>query len=162
MAKGVDPKTSVPVYLEEDLGLPEAERSVFHLRPLPADVQARIDDESTDMTMVTAPARPKSRKARAEEANKPDDAKPADEAMKQRVTYRHGHNVVETLLEAITDIERYAFGANDTPLVWPGVEAPRAKRLDALSHVGPKHRQELFIKARAMNEVTEEDLGESA
>jgi len=173
MARGVDCEASFPFVLEEDRALPEGDagRSVFHIRPLAADVKARIDDETTDLTQETEEARPMSRDARHELAKRKTaaalgkgtkDEDDGEETTTRKVNYHHGKNVVETLLAAITGIDNYPIGKGSKMLAWPGVDASREKRMKAVSCIRPAHRQEIWAAANALAVVSEDDLGESS
>jgi len=142
MAKGINPALTTCYVLEEDRKLPLGEQSKFHIHPLPAKIQYRVQDESFALTGDFQGA---------------DEQNP-ESAKAQTVSVFMGRTEMTTLVHGIERIENYQIPMKDgtsKELDWDD-KTSAAKREERLSNIDPKHRAELSKAIRGISALTEE------
>lgn len=137
MARGINPTITVPYILEEDRELPEEDRSVFHIKPIPAKVQSDLQDSLFTFGNIGKSAE-------------------GGEAFNE-VKYHAGKLQLETILHGLTRVEHYPIPTildkertSYKDLAWDG-NPSRTQKLELLDYIKPKHRAEV---ARAIDDLS--------
>lgn len=149
MARGINPAITVSYVLKEDRELPEDERSVFHVKPIPAKVQADLQDGLFSFG-----------------GNIGKVADGGDEAFNE-VKYHAGKVQLETLLHGLMRVEHYqiptpldAKRVSFKDLDWNG-NLTRTKKLELLDFIAPKHRAEVARAIDNLSTLSEEEAKNS-